>query len=145
MAHRSSSGPESVLCCTYRLFFTTPKCFPQHVSSCRAVAISIPVARLRCSEQRITGVVNKLLPCTPPRVYCRLYCICPKPLSVHNSPSVTGPRREAVLAGSCHFAALVRKTSFSKCENGKNWHRRTEHLLAQQCWSAESRGRYTLR
>lgn len=43
-------------------FFTTPKSFSQHTSSCRTVAIGILLVRLRCSEQRITGVVNKLLP-----------------------------------------------------------------------------------
>lgn len=54
-------GPENVLCGTSRLFFTTPKSFPQHISSCRSVAICNPFVRPRCSEQRITGVGNKLL------------------------------------------------------------------------------------
>lgn len=64
-------------------FFFKQRPSLQHISSCRAAAISIPLVRLRCSEQRITGVVNKRLPRSRRRFYCTVFF--PKPLSVHNS------------------------------------------------------------
>lgn len=89
-------------------FFTTPKSFPQHISFCRTVAISIPVVRPRCSEQRITGVVNKLLPCSPPRVLCRLLYYSKAALRSQLCP-LSKPRRGAVSLASCHFAAFRAK------------------------------------
>lgn len=91
---------------------TMPKCFLQHVFF-RATAICVPLVRLRCSEQRITGVVNKLLPRSPPSLSP---CVSPNLLSAHNSspPPVNKLRREAVSAGSCDFGASARTKTFSK-------------------------------
>lgn len=83
------------------VFPLTPKSFPQHISSCRSVAISIPVVRLRCSEQRITGVVNKLLPRSRLRgSYCSLLYF-----SKSSYPFTTLPPSRS--RGGCFFAFFL--------------------------------------
>ncbi len=117
-------------------------------------------ARLRCSEQRITGVVNKLLPRSPPRVSpCRLLYVSQKAaIRSHNSPplslflslslSLAEPGREALSVVSRHFAASAREDAFLrnareiKKKNCKNWHRgRNICLHSNAGWSVESQGR----
>lgn len=92
-----------------KALFTTPKSFPQHISSLRIVAISILVVRPRCSEQRITGVVIHCWLPSAAGLSTVVFCISPQPLSVQNSPSLTEPRREAVSAASCLLCSLRAK------------------------------------
>lgn len=122
------------------------------------MAICIPVVRLRCSEQRITGVVNKAaFLCSPLAGRTLLYfsrrreggkkkksCLLTTlPLS-HMRRGWR--RREVVSVVSCHFCSLSRKRIPSpNAENGKDWHRRRNICLHSNAVSVESQGRYTLR
>lgn len=111
-------------------FFTTPKSFPQHISLCRSVAISIPLVRLRCSEQRITGVVNKTASLLAAAALMYSYLSKKKAAILSQvSPSLNEPKREVVRSLSSHFAAFARKDTFSKCEYCKNWQQRENICL----------------
>lgn len=119
-------------------FPLTPKSFPQHISSCRSVAISIPVVRLRCSEQRITGVVNKLLPRSRLRgVYCSLLYFSKSSYPFTTLPPSRSRGGEGVsLLSFFSLCSLRAKEYLLQMRKGRELASEKEHLLAQQCWSA---------